>query len=108
MAKCFFKRSGVSGSANYAHGTFTTSTSTTTKVTLGFKPKTLAVMIVNNMNLYDESVSTTQFKFSTPNVYLTNVNLGSTTGGRLKSIDNDGFTVNSTSYAFTCYYHATG
>ena len=77
MAKCFFKRSGVSGgSANIAHGTFTISTSTTTKVTLGFKPKTLAVMISNNMNVYDESISTTQFKFATPTVYLTNVNLG--------------------------------
>lgn len=109
MAKCFFKKSGVSGgSANYAHGTFTSSASTTTKVTLGFKPKSLAVMIVNNMNFYDESVSTTQFKFSTPTVYLTSVNLGNTTSGRLSTVDNDGFTVNKTSSAFTCYYHAVG
>ena len=109
MAHCFFKRSGVSsGSANYAHGTFTTSTSTTTKVTLGFKPKSLAVMIVNNMNLYDENISTTQFKVSTPTVYLTNATLGNTTSGRLSTVDNDGFTVNKTSSAFTCYYHAVG
>lgn len=109
MAHCFFKKSGVStGTGKYAHGSFTTSTSSNTKITLGFKPKTLALMIANNLNYFDESISTTQYKFATPSTNMTNINLGNTTAGRLTSIDDDGFTINSYSSALTCYYHAVG
>lgn len=109
MAHCFLKKNSVStGSGKYAHGTFTSSASTTTKVTLGFKPKTLSLMMLNNMHYYDETISTTQYKFATPTVSMTNINLGNTTAGRLANIDNDGFTVNKSSSAITCYYHAVG
>lgn len=109
MAHCMLKKSSASaGSGEYAHGTFTTSASTTTKITLGFKPKTLSLMIANNLNYYDESISTTQFKLATPSTNMTNVNLGNTTAGRLATIDNDGFTANKTSSAVNCYYHAVG
>ena len=109
MAHCFLKKNGASiGSGKYAHGTFTTSTSATTKVTLGFKPKSLAIRISANMQFYDESVSTTSFKFATNNVYLTNTNLGNTTTGRLQSVDNDGFTVNKSGGVVTGYYSAVG
>lgn len=109
MAHCFLKKNSVStGTGKYAHGSFTTSTSSNTKITLGFKPKTLALMIVNNLNYYDETISTTQYKLATPSVNMTNINLGNTTVGRLTSIDDDGFTINKYSSALTCYYHAIG
>ena len=110
MAHCFFKKVGGTSTSGgkYAHGSFSTSTSAKTKITLGFKPKTVALMVVNNLHYYDETISTTQYKFATPSTNLTNLNLGNTTAGRLTSIDDDGFSVNKTSSVLACYYHAVG
>lgn len=83
-------------------GSVTLSTSSTTKVTLGFKPKYLALRITNNsesnyvMNIYDERYSTSASINAGTNTYMTNVALNGTTQNRLKSIDSDGFTINKT------------
>lgn len=83
-------------------GSVTLSTSSTTKVTLGFKPKYLAYRITNNsesnyvMNIYDERYSTSASINAGTGTYMTNVALNGTTQNRLKSIDSDGFTINKT------------
>ena len=86
------------GGVKYASGTFQGSTSSTTHINIGFKPKKLHIYgnystaSYNYQYAYDEDVSTTQYLFSggtTPSVE--NFNTGS--NNRIKSIDSDGFTM---------------
>lgn len=116
-------RSGNGGGSTEqtATGTFTLpNTNTTLKVTLGFKPKYLAVLGWNGGNssdcwVYNEEFGTTSY----PAYYRSSgttggatENLPNTNTNRLNSIDNDGFTVKgtttSTYYNLTFRYFAIG
>ena len=98
----------------YKTGTFTASTSTTTSVTLGFKPKYLAVYFpisssARTMWIYDERISTSQYVLGSSSVYASLSNIGSTSNYRLYSIDSNGFTCSKIGTAgVTAYYFAIG
>lgn len=109
-------RCGSGSSVKYKTGTFNGSTSGTTKITLGFKPKNLNIHpatvneTYNYQYTYSEDVSATQYEFSggTSSAFEA---LGGTTNNRLKSIDDDGFTMNTMGSAIvnnTWYYFAIG
>ena len=95
---------GGGGSGDIATGTFTPTTSDL-HITLGFKPKQLAIYVAKTDNSagvlfsYDENVSTTQHLYTASGEGLRFVNLGTTTVYRIKSIDNDGFTITGFSTA---------
>lgn len=114
MAKCQFLRSGGGGGGDkVANGTWTQSTTDRTKITLGFKPKYVAIQASagsssTNMIVYNADISTTSFKYATANVYATDSNLGTSTNGVLYSIDNDGFTMNKSGSAIVLDYMAIG
>lgn len=113
MAKCQFFRSGGGGGEKVANGTWTQSTTDRTKITLGFKPKYLAIQASagsssTNMIVYNIDVSPTSFKFASQGTYATDLNFGSSTGSTLYSIDNDGFTMNKSSSAISLEYMAIG
>lgn len=82
-------------------GKLTLSTSTTTKVTLGYKPKKLLIIHEQNsstptitpIQIYDEAVDPNSFKFESASE-TKNIPLPSTAINRLASIDDDGFTFN--------------
>lgn len=92
------------GGAQVAVGTFNTSTSGTTKVTLGFKPKYLALTMSPTsfdttptlLTIYNEDFDANACMVSV-STGLTRLALPSTQTNRLKSIDNDGFTYNQMS-----------
>lgn len=105
---------------NSARGSVTVNTSTTTKVTLGFQPKSLQLMIVKDSTHfctigYDSTADSSYQILSTHSGSVTCIReaLPNSTTNRLKSIDSDGFTMgifNSTSintYGSTWYYSAT-
>ena len=97
----YFELPEGSEKTKVASGCVTLSTSGMTKVVTGFKPKYLALTqgrtntVSGNtlMMVYNENYSTTKFKFSSASVYSSDVSLGGSTGNRLYSIDNDGFTI---------------
>ena len=78
-------------------GSFTWASSGTTKVTCGFKPKQLTIINTTSLTTrnicYDERQSTTKFVMSTSGSNLTSYNIGDTSTWRIKSIDDDGFTM---------------
>ena len=79
-------------------GTFSTTSSSVTKVTLGFKPKLLIVGNESNYNhvkVYNEEYSTTQFlqASTTGNMSYSNFTSASSASGSIASIDDDGFTI---------------
>ena len=85
-----------------ASGTFSTQTGSEYSINLGFKPKYLAISRSNGssstgITIYNENYSTTAFRYANGNTYAADVNLGGSTGGQLKSIDSDGFTMNPSS-----------
>lgn len=86
-----------------AIGSATMTTSASTTVTLGFKPKYLACRITNAsqgnfvVNVYDERHSTTASVNAGTSSYLANVNLGNTTQNRITSITDTGFVINKSS-----------
>lgn len=83
-------------------GTFTLSSSGTTKVTVGFKPDYLIVYLdgrtkanstTSAMNVYDSSISTSSgLAFTTSGASEYTIGTGSLTN-RIWAIDNDGFTM---------------
>ena len=100
---------------NVKVGTFTASTSTTTTVDIGFKPKYLMVMNLNSSNtggtnVYDEdALGANKILSATTQVYVTNRSLPSTTLNTIASISNTGFTYNKVSSGYTTgYYFAIG
>ena len=100
---------------NVKVGAFTASTSTTTTVDIGFKPKYLMVMNLNSsntggVNVYDEdALGANKSLTATTAVYVTNKSLPSTTLNTIASISNTGFTYNKVSSGYTtCYYFAIG
>lgn len=110
-----FKKMASSGYAystqqkRTASGSVALSTSTSTKVTTGFRPKYVMAYSSSNPSqglCYNEDVSTTQFRCfnSTGNA---NYNLGGSTNNFLYSINDDGFTINKASSARTYYWFAS-
>ena len=95
-------------------GTFTTSGTTTTKVTTGFQPKYLAVLRITSgttqdtLNIYDADVTTSYAYIGLSNSGSLRYALPSTTQYRIASIDSDGFTFNKHSGTATMYYFAIG
>ncbi len=92
-----------------ASGTVALSTSTSTKVTTGFRPKYIMAYSSSTASqgfCYNADISTTQFRFfnSSGNG---NASLGSSTGNYLYSINDDGFTINKASSARTYYWFAS-
>lgn len=82
-----------------AIGTFQGSTSVRRKITLGFKPKYLAIMPATTSEsyryayIYNQDISTTQY-FLALGTGTSWDNLNSETNNRLGRIDSDGFTMN--------------
>ena len=79
-----------------AIGQFNASTSTTTHISLGFKPKVIIVHRNSNsgvINVYDEDYSTTvERRRGGTSANFTEMNIGGTDNSHFYSIDDDGFT----------------
>jgi ribosomal protein L30E len=97
------------GGAKVKTGTFTGSTSTTTKVTCGFKPKYICYAYngstnVKDMIIYNADMSTTTtigaYKTSSSSQGVGQYNIGASTNNTVYSIDSDGFTVQKMSSNF--------
>ena len=100
-------------------GTFTASTSSTTTVNVGFKPKYLLVQAINsagtyfNICTYNEAVSTSNvyYGYKTTSISANVLSLGSTNiNNTITAISSTGFTYNkcSTNYNTTMNYFAIG
>lgn len=101
------------GGTKTATGTFSTSTSTQTTMNIGFKPKQLTVLVFEGntkraIHSYNADVSTSNYSVAGNATYLGTANLNTTTSGRIYSINDNGFTMNKSSYVGTCYYFAIG
>lgn len=106
------KYSGRSSAPTAVSGVAILSTSTTTKITLGFKPSYVALCGATRnapISVYNKDVSTTSY-FSSSSSYAASYNLPSSEVGRFYTIDDDGFTVNKASASTTTalYYFAIG
>lgn len=79
-------------------GTFIPSTTASTKITLGFKPKKLLILFFSGSasggNYYDEDVSSTNYTRYGGTVTTLPVG-GGTVSSRILSIDDDGFTLSA-------------
>lgn len=112
------KYGGGSGAVQCKADSVELSTSTTTKVILGFKPKYLTCRIAADstslyaLNVYDERYSTTKFLYAnSTGTNVVNQNLPYTGSGqqRIASIDNDGFTLTKSNSTYkNCDYVAIG
>lgn len=82
--------------AKVKHGTFTSANSETT-INVGFKPKYLYIAndVTRVVNIYDEDISTTSFMYAGASASVSDKNLGGTGTYEIKSINNDGFTINA-------------
>lgn len=82
-----------------ASGTYETSPDENTTIDIGFKPKFLAIQAApggaaTGMMIYSEEFSTTTYKLASSSAYAQDRNLNTdTSGGRLYSINENGFTV---------------
>lgn len=113
MAKCQFFRSGNGGGQKVANGTFSTQTSGSYSINIGFKPKYLAIQAAagssaTDIQIYDEDYSTTLFIYATSSAYSQDKTFGSSTTGVLYSIDNNGFTMNKSGSVVSLEYMAIG
>lgn len=113
MAKCQFFKSGSGGGQKVVNGTFSTQTSGSYSVNLGFKPKYLAIQAAagssaTNMQIYNVDYSTTLFIYATSSAYSQDKAFGSSTSGVLYSIDNNGFTMNKSGSVVSLEYMAIG
>ena len=99
-------------------GVATLSASAPTKITCGFKPKYICAFTEKSggtakiSNIYNEEYSETKGLYSSTNTssgYIQEYTLGAS-GYYIKSIDNDGFTLNTWAAAWLgpCYYTAIG
>ena len=98
-----------------ASGTYQVSTTESTSIDIGFKPKYLAIQAAANeantsMIIYSEDFSTTTYKYATSGLAAQNRTIGDgPDGGRLVSIDDNGFTVYKNSGAASVFtYFALG
>lgn len=99
------------GGTQYASGTFTSTTTNTTKCTCGFQPTYIAVFdpVTRNCNIYNADYNSSQYMYGSANGTSLK-NLPSTGTNELASIDNDGFTMNKWGSAAgrTVYWFAVG
>ena len=86
-----------------------TNTSSGVTINVGFKPRTLCMITSTNniLNYYDENISTNNFYFGASGTTVSFTALGGTKGSRLKSINDNGFTINGGNVA-TYNYVAIG
>ena len=104
-------------SVKFKTGTFTTASSAV-HVEVGFKPKYLAVITYQSNGtslslayIYNEDLYTTKYMHTAGDKNLSLQNLNSSTAYYLKSIDDDGFTVNgytTAGWRGNAYYFAIG
>lgn len=97
---------GALKSTNIVAGTFTALSNATIDVELGFKPKLLIVGNASNYNyvrIYNEEYSTTQqiMASTTGNMTYANLSSGSSGGGQIASINDNGFTYSAASTSST-------
>lgn len=109
-----FRCSGASG-PKVAVGFVTFNATTTSTITVGFKPKKLIIYpnIYNGIAtcIYDQDISTTTMYTASNSQSQRNENLPCTSANRLNSITNTGFIMNkcgSTSNPYKGYYVAIG
>lgn len=104
----------VGGYGASASGEYEVSTTEQTTIDIGFKPKYLAIQAAPGgttsvMMIYNEDFSTTTYKYATSSSYAQNRNLNTdTTGSRLYSINENGFTVCPTTTVIAFSYFAVG
>lgn len=110
MAKCQFFRSGVINLSECAHTSRNGDASNQIKITLGFKPKAFSMFNDRgHIYIYDDAISTTQYRFAGTSVYASTKNLGGSDTNQIYSIDNDGVTLNKTTASTNVlYYSAVG
>ena len=94
---------------NVKVGVVTLSANSNNKITTGFKPNylTYSVGTSGNVSVYNQDISTTQYKKCTSGG-ISNQNIGNTSTYDLVSLSDDGFTVRGASSAITMYYFAIG
>lgn len=106
----FYRCNG--GGEKVAIGSFSWSTSGSTTIDLGFKPKYLCVRDNTSSpaaNIYNSDISTTSFIYAGGGTYTTTKNLPSTVARQLYSINDTGFTINRTATSGAVgYYFAIG
>lgn len=99
------------GGGKVATGYIAGSTSSTTTVNCGFKPKYICVenkSTGNNfaVSIYDETVSTTQIRQASNSSYVGKVTLPSTTTNGFNSVTDTGFILNKiSSSSWPGYYY---
>lgn len=105
----YYRASG--GSEKVASGTVATSSSSSTTITLGFKPKYIATVLGTasnaTMNIYNEDLSSTTAKYAGSSTYSSRYTIGNTTPYRITQITDTGF-VMGTSNGSDLYYFAVG
>ncbi len=109
MAKAQLNFGEIGGSGKQVHGSLTITGAQTKDISCGFKPKQLIVGF-NGAWVYDEDVSTSQYKYSNSTNWSTQ-NLKDTTGMSfcLYDITNDGFRFyNAGTYTLYLEYIAIG
>lgn len=99
------------GSEKVASGTAATSSSSSTTITLGFKPKYIATVLgtasTASMNIYNEDLSSTTAKYAGSSTYASRYTIGNTTSYRITAINDDGFVMGTTN-GNDLYYFAVG
>ena len=108
MAHCMLFKSGTISEC--AHSTQNGDNVNRIKVTLGFKPKAFSMFNDRGyIYIYDDAISTTQYRFAGTSVYASTKNLGNSETNQIYSIDNDGVTLNKTTASTNVlYYSAVG
>lgn len=115
----YWKKYGQVSGNKFSSGEVDLDSSTNTKITCGFQPKTITYDTMNGtyrMNVfYDQELGfyngvQQQLMLYTTNNSATKCNIGDTSGARIISIDADGFTVGKGggTYGTKCKYKCYG
>ena len=106
------------GTKTWDSGTIPYNSSSTTKITLGYKPKILILRYYKSTsaiidNIYTDSISTSAYQrwvySGSASMVTRTLPRGTSESRCITSIDNDGFTVGpNDDNTYTCYYWATG
>lgn len=97
-----------------ASGEYEVSTTENISIDIGFKPKYLAIQAASGgtttvIMIYNEDFSTATYKYASGSAYAANRNLNTdTTGARLYSINENGFTVCPATSVVAFSYFAVG
>ena len=106
------------GTKTWDSGTIPYNSSSTTKITLGYKPKILILRYYKSTsaiidNIYTDSISTSAYQrwvySGSASMVTRTLPRGTSESRCITSIDNDGFTVGpNDDNTYTCYYWTTG